>query len=410
MNKKLLIAGGGPGGISAAIAAAKNGCSVTLVDENPAFGGQIWRQGVKKRNKQSVKWLDELERLPIEMINSTTVFEKTGSRVSCFHEQLGVRSFETDALILANGARELFLPFPGWTLPNVMGCGGAQAMMKGGMSVAGKKVVVAGSGPLLLAVAWSFAQAGAELKAIVEQVPGGKLNKFAMSLLSQPSKLLQGIKYRLGTLKAPFITGSWISEAHGSSELEAVSVSGAKEQKFDCDILACGFGLVPNSEFAVLQGCDTKEDFVVVDDNQCSSVEDVWCIGELTGIGGVDKALLEGEIAGLAVSGEKTDHLQSKRAKCSKFTQKLAEVYALNPSIKKLSHDDTLVCRCEDVSYGELKEHKSQRSAKLYTRCGMGACQGRICSAACGELFSWQRNKVSTPLIPLPLSAFTEDI
>jgi NADPH-dependent 2,4-dienoyl-CoA reductase/sulfur reductase-like enzyme len=304
-------------------------------------------------------------------------------------------------LVLATGARERFLPFPGWTLRNVMGAGGLQALVKSGLPIRGKRVVVAGTGPLLLAVASYLRKHGAEIPLICEQASWGKLARFGVGLVRSPEKIGQGLQLRKELSRVPFAANSWPIAAHGKELLEAVTVSRAgRSETLSCDYLACGFHLVPNSELATLLGCRTLNGYVQVNEFQQTSAERVFCAGEPTGIGGVDKALIEGQIAGLSAAGRssKARHLFSKREKCRRFARVLDETFSLRSELRSLAADDTLVCRCEDVPYSRLREHTSWREAKLQTRCGMGPCQGRICGPVSQFLFKWTPDSVRPPI------------
>jgi hypothetical protein len=175
-----------------------------------------------------------------------------------------------------------------------------------------------------------------------------------------------------------------------------------KSETIQCDYLACGFHLVPNIELPVLLGCRTRCGYVQVDDLQETSAQGIFCAGEPTGIGGVDLALIEGQIAGLAATGRASEAqaLFSKREKFRRFARLLDETFCLRPELRSLPLPDTLICRCEDVSYSRLREHTSWRAAKLHTRCGMGPCQGRICGPATQFLFKWNPDSVRPPVFP----------
>lgn len=315
-------------------------------------------------------------------------------------------------LILATGARELFLPFPGWTLPGVYGAGGLQAFAKSGLNVSSKRVVIAGTGPLLLAVAAHLRSAGANVVAIVEQVPITRLARFSLSLLLQhPGKLLEGAGYCWKTLGAPYRTGSWIANANGKGHLQSVTVtSGSHSFEFETDMLAIGFHLIPNTELAQLLHCEIEAGFVRVDTLQQTSVKSIYCIGEATGIGGVEKAQIEGRIAALAASGrpEEARILSAARDRQMRFVQSLQAAFTLRPELR--NHlcaqigDNTIVCRCEDVVHGSLKICRSWREAKLHTRCGMGPCQGRICGPATRFLYGWEAPGLRPPLFPVSVA------
>jgi NADPH-dependent 2,4-dienoyl-CoA reductase/sulfur reductase-like enzyme len=289
-------------------------------------------------------------------------------------------------------------------LPNVFGAGGLQALVKGGLDVRGKRIVVAGTGPLLLAVAEYLRSKGAELLAIAEQTSSAKINKFAIGLWNSPSKALQGIRLRSKLSGVPYLTDCWVTHAGGDTRLEAVTLMrNGEEFKIDCDLLACGFHLVPNIELASLLGCRIEGGFVAVDEFQQTSCENIYCAGEPTGIGGVEASVAEGSIAGYAAIGNEraARELFAKRSKTRKFGDSLNRAFVLRNELRQLANDDTLICRCEDVTYGQLKEFDSRRMAKLQTRCGMGACQGRVCGAVTEFIFGWEADTVRPPIFPV---------
>jgi D-hydroxyproline dehydrogenase subunit alpha len=190
----------------------------------------------------------------------------------------------------------------------------------------------------------------------------------------------------------------------GKEALERVVLSRkGEEREIACDYLAYGFHLVPNTELAALLGCRIRNDYVVVDDSQQTSEEGVFCAGEPTGIGGVERSLLEGQIAGLAAVGRDDNVLQLKRQrrKSRKFVQKLERTFTLRAELKALPDDSTMVCRCEDVTHARLSQHSSWRDAKNQTRCGMGPCQGRVCGPATQFLYGWHPESVRPPIFPI---------
>ncbi len=414
---EVLVLGAGPGGIAAAAAAARSGRKVILLDDNAAPGGQIWRGGVSSPkehvDQKKAAAVAALKVSGAELLYGWRVFDATsGNAVTAIREADGsneVRTFHYDNLILATGARERFLPFPGWTLPGVFGAGGLQALVKGGFSVEGKRVIVAGTGPLLLAVAAHLAQFGAKVVSVAEQASLGQLFPFATSLWSHPGKLVQGAQYRAAISGTPYRNGCWPIAAIGKDHLTAVRLTdGKKTWEEPCDYLACGFHLVPNVEVQSLLGCAFRGDFIQVDANQRTTVPNVYCVGEPTGIGGLDAALVQGEIAGLICAGKtrEAQSLFSRRDKEKAFAERLESAFRLRPEVLKLAAADTTVCRCEDVPHSTLAPHKSWTDAKLQTRCGMGPCQGRICGPAVEALFGWKPASVRPPIFPVPVSAF----
>jgi NADPH-dependent 2,4-dienoyl-CoA reductase/sulfur reductase-like enzyme len=319
-------------------------------------------------------------------------------------------------LILATGARERFLPFPGWTLPGVAGAGGLQALVKSGLPIEGKKVVVAGTGPLLLAVAAYLRKRGAEVLLIAEQAPLKSLLSFGLGLSRSPGKIVQAIQLKRELAGIPHLTGCWPVAANGNRQLQSVKLRrGQKTWDVACDYLACGFHLVPNTELAVFFGCGLRDGVVQVDDFQQTTIPDVYCAGESTGIGGLEVSLVEGRIAGLAATGqqEKARALFAERRSLQRFADLLNRTFALREELKSLPQPDTIICRCEDVSFARLQQQSGQqaawRAAKLHTRCGMGPCQGRVCGAAIEFLLGWQTESVRPPVFPVKVGSLIRD-
>jgi len=294
----------------------------------------------------------------------------------------------------------------------VVGAGGAQALLKAGASFAGLRVVVAGSGPLLLPVAAALGRVGARLVAVAEQAPGPRVRAFAASLLLRPRKLLDGLRYRAAFPGTAYRLGTWVTAAHGDARLQAVDLTdGARRWTEACDVLAVGYGLVPNLELPRLLGCAVEKGSVVVNPGQETSREGVYAAGEVTGIGGVDPALLEGQIAGLAAAGRAgaARALLAARNRARRLASSIEAAFALRPELRSLPSADTIVCRCEDVALDRLATAQSPRESKLHTRAGMGPCQGRVCGSALGFLRGFPRDSVRPPLVPTPVSVLADE-
>ena len=400
----VLVVGGGPAGMAAAMRAAESGSRVGIVDDNMRLGGQIWRgEAVGAKTNEAGNWQSLLRKAGVTALSGLRVFDRPEAGVLWGEGADDLRELHYARLVLATGARELFLPFPGWTLPNVMGAGGLQAMVKCGLPIRGKRVVVAGTGPLLLAVAAYLGKQGAKIPVICEQAPMNRLVRFSLALLAHPSKLMEAARLKRELAGIPFAANSWPLAAHGNQRVESVTISrSGRSETISCDYLACGFHLVPNIELAQLLGCQIADGFVQVDQLQQTTMKGIFCAGEPTGIGGLELSLVEGQIAGFAAAGRAAEasRLFGQRARARRFARGLGPVFALRPELRRLSSPETLVCRCEDVSYGRLKKHDSWRAAKLQTRCGMGPCQGRICGSATQVLFGWSPDSVRPPIFP----------
>lgn len=393
----LLIVGAGPAGMAAALAAAPTGMAIALVDDNIHPGGQIWRDGPGVTLPPLARQhRDALARHPnIRLLCGTRVVGLGGPAAPGDAPTLLLEDAErgwaqhSQRLILCNGARELLLPFPGWTLPGVTGAGGLQALIKGGLSVKGERIVVAGSGPLLLAAAHTARKAGAQVIRIAEQAPLRALATFTLQLPRWPAKALQATTL----LNRHWRTSNHVLQALGQGQLESVQMQrGTQQETLACDRLACGFGLVPNTQMGQLLGCTLNDRLgLQVDSLMATNVPHVFAAGECTGFGGSERALTQGAIAGYAAAGDtaRAQALLPTLARWQGFADLLHTQFQLSDAVRQLATPDTLVCRCEDVPLRDLQARTGWIDAKLHTRCGMGACQGRVCGAATQALFGW---------------------
>lgn len=400
----LAIFGAGPAGIAAAVTASRAGLATVLVDDGMRPGGQIWRGATLKSRGPAGWWLRALHESDVTVMPRTRVVAHPEPGSVILEALRGPLHLRYRRAVVCAGARERFLPFPGWTLPGVSGAGGLQALVKGGLPIAGKRVVVAGSGPLLLAVAATLERLGAQIVMIAEQAPATELRRFAAGLWRHPGKALQALT--LARQAWRLHSDSWVLRAEGTTALERVVVrQGGRDVTIACDHLACGFGLVPNTELPALFGCRIDQGRVVVDDELRSSQRDIRCAGEVNGIGGVDAALIEGRIAGHLAAGQDTAAraLRPERAAARAFADRVERCFALRSELKTLATPDVPLCRCEDVSVGAVAACHSWREARLLTRCGMGPCQGRICGAAAAFLHGWSSATARPPLQPTSL-------
>jgi D-hydroxyproline dehydrogenase subunit alpha len=471
------VVGAGPAGLAAACRAAEAGASVVMLDEAPVPGGQVWRRPTRLARAWSERFAASgarflaratvIDALPGVMApapppDSSTSAEAPGATLLVDHAGHGLR-VEARCLVIATGARERFLPFPGWTLPNAVGVGGAQALLKSGAAVGCRRVVIAGSGPLLLPVAAALARAGARIALVAEQAPARAVARFAAGLWRHPRLLAQAVRYRAAFWRAPYRCGVWVSAACGDGSTpevrEATLTDGRRSWRERCDLLACAYGLVPNLRLARLLGCATcgsgGRRVVRVDGLQETSVPGVYCAGEPTGIGGLELALLTGQIAGIAAAraartagaGEAGEpagaagtataggaaaasraaaasgpadasssagaarparelaSLQRRRDRRRGYAAALDRAFQPRSELQGLAAAETLVCRCEDVPLGKLDPAWSPRQAKLFTRAGMGPCQGRVCGPALELLRGWDEpDTVRAPLEPAPLA------
>ena len=411
VNKSLtdiLVVGGGPAGISAALAAAHSGAAVTLVDDNARVGGQIWRAELgRTKTPDALKLIDAIEEKRIPIKTNAQVFDAEDEDVLGCETPNGRLDLQYTKLIIATGARERFLPFPGWTVPGVFGAGGLQALVKGGLNIADKRVVIAGTGPLLLGVTEYLKSKGARVLLIAEQTSAAKLRRFARSLWRMPEKMVQAAALRARLVGIPYWTDSWVTECTTSEtgKLHVKVFRRGRTRSIGCDYLACGFHLVPNTELASLLKCELENGLVGIDQFQRTSQPNVYCAGEPTGIGGIEASIVEGKIAGYAAAGNETEARRHfhERDKTRQFAERLSKAFELRGELRTIASDDTFVCRCEDVTLSRLRDFSNWREAKLQTRCGMGACQGRVCGPATEFLLGWKPGSVRPPIFPVKL-------
>ncbi|GAB3782677.1 FAD-dependent oxidoreductase [Dyella agri] len=405
----VLVAGAGPAGLAAAQAAASHGARVGLLDAQPRAGGQVWRHDVRLPAVRAARQaIDTLQGVELLARHSVVAVESSALRVETSQDS---RLLSYGALVLATGARELLLPFPGWTLPGVTGAGGLQALAKQGWPVAGKRVVIAGSGPLLLAAADTLRKHGAQVLGIFEQASADAVRSFAWQLRQWPARAWQAAGLRLRLAGVPYRFGSFVRKAVGDDAVRGVEIeTPGGVQHIACDLLAVGYGLVPHTELASLLGCaldDTDtHPHVQVDALLRTSVAKIHAAGESCGIGGLAVARIEGAMAGHVATGDiaSANSLMPQRDRARRFGALLARHFALDPRLHTLADDQTPICRCEDVRLGALASFGDARAAKLATRCGMGACQGRICGTALAELGRFPRSGARPPIFPARLA------
>jgi thioredoxin reductase len=436
------VVGAGPAGMAAALAAADLGCQVTLIDSAAAMGGQIYRQrlmtGDEAAGVPSASGSGQIPRRlcraarhkRIRYLPATTVWHAethaasgksqhgqfllwlagTTGRATPGPGQPGV--LRARAVVVATGAAELVLPFPGWDLPGVTTAGAAQALLKGHGVTAGRRVLVAGSGPLLLPVAAGLADAGARVVAVLEAAPAGAAARRAAALALYPGKLREAAGYLavLARHRVPVRTGHAVIACHGTDRVCSATVARldggwrpvpGTVRDVAVDAVHVGFGFSPALELTRLLGCaDVPHParptaFAWHDADYATSVPGVFAAGETTGVGGAVAAELEGYLAGASaarhlgqVSGAaweaRTRRVRARLGPARRFAALLGELYPFMPGWLGWPAPGTIVCRCEDVPWHAISDAvtagaRDVRAVKGLTRCGMGYCQGRVC-------------------------------
>lgn len=408
----VVIVGAGPAGLAAAEQALAAGADVTVLDQADAAGGQYHRMvpaAYAPRHPQHGWAAFERRRRVLDDCTwwpESTVWAIHNGQVHVLRGPAdGAKrprhTLEPDALILATGAHDRTLPFPGWQLPGVFTAGAAQALAKGERVAIGRRVLVAGAGPFLLPVAESLLDVGADVVAVLEANPATTVLK-GWGVPVRKSGELARYAGALARHRVPYRFGRTVVEARGADRVREVvtarlhadwSVVAGTERTYEVDAVCVGHGFVPQPELAVAAGCDLENGFVRVGDDQRTSVPGVFAAGEITGIGGADAARAEGAVAGCgAAGGVPSRELLRERDRANAFSDRLAKAHPIGDAWPGWLRDDTVVCRCEETTYGQLKSaaedpvSSGPQALRLGTRAGLGPCQGRMCGPTVSEL------------------------
>lgn len=442
------ILGGGPAGLNAAITAADYGAEVGLVDQFPAPGGQYFMQtrnvaSTSRRMKEGRTLIDRARAAGVTILTEHEVFGLGPDKLMARHGRNAV-TVSWKALVLATGAHDRVFPFPGWTLPGVMTPGAAQRLIKTQGMLPGRHIVLAGSGPFLYAVAETILAAGGNLKGLHEvRRPGIAL---MAHLVRYPERWHELVGLLVPLIKARVRPrfGSIVVEAEGDDRVEAVRIAPLDKQGLPrleqatriepVDTLLVGYGFRPLVETACVLGCELDYDddlggwhVVVRPESGATSVPGVFAAGEITGVRGSLPARLAGRRAGAGAArhaGFDADSIdRSVRGdrdgfgRAYAFGEKLQRLHPVPANIDRLIADDVIVCRCEDVTVGELRRAieagaPTASGAKMWTRACMGRCQGRMCAAGVARIAARSsgiglddigENRARIPIRPVPL-------
>ena len=447
---RLVVVGAGPAGMATAITLAERGLKVTVVDQNPRPGGQIYRYpavpSTKPRDPDRGGALRELLAEHSDLITVLSGHNVVGiypeRRLGLCGPE-GFRILEADRLVLAPGAYEYVPPFPGWTLPGVMTPGAAQQLVKSQGVAPGRRVLLAGTGPFLLVVALALHEMSVPVVGIVDTLRRRDAFWKLPSLLADGKLLKQGLDYVAGVRKAgiPLMTGHIVTRAEGRGKLEQVVVAPCdadwvadhdRSRPIVADALCVGYGFVPRLGLAQLAGCELTPTNLpggwipVTDAWGQTSVPGVFTAGDGAGVAGAIVAELAGQLVGLGVAAScgaieaseaqrSAEPIRERLHQLSRFRRGLDELGSLRKGLSQLADESTVVCRCEEIRRGEVDEAISSgsttlRSLKMATRLGMGPCQGRMCQPACarrlydlglGSLEDIGRPAFRPPLVPV---------
>jgi len=415
IKSQVVVIGAGPAGLNAAKYAANSGCEVALIDAGVRLGGQYWRNTGDEKFDQSVHQDFDNAILLMEAVRANPRI-KIYSGVSIWsasilNDEIVLRSadgaFITQRLILATGAFDRSIPFPGWDIPGVMTAGAAQSLLKGNRTLAGKNIVVGGTGPFLLPVATGLLEQGATSVQLIEASHALAWAPQLHILLQNPKKIFDALSY-FSTLRRYGVSmknrrAIVRATAGEDGSLKSVTVATINANfeilstiEVPCDVAAISWGFTPDTALATSLGLPAR---IAIDGSATIKADDdqlaleiggckIFVAGELTGVGGSELALLEGAIAGLSVAGARasTRTLRKLRRRARRFAEVLYKVYQIPSGWKSWLTPETIICRCEEVPYEALNSARDQlgavdaRAMKLMTRCGMGMCQGRVCS------------------------------
>ena len=423
----IAVIGGGPGGLSAALAAAQAGVRVTVIDEYPQPGGQFYKQlaaGFTVRDRARLPYdytkgdelLARVQAAPIGLLSDALVWGSFEPGVLNVRHRGAMGTVRFKAAVVATGAYERPAVFPGWDLPGVMTPGGAQTLVKTQRVLPGKRIVLAGSGPFLMPVATTLLEAGAHILGIYETTTPREWARHAPRLWGHWSRVGEALRYWRTIVGAgvPVRFGYAVVRADGDGGVERVTLMKCdrngkavpgSEITEEADVLCASYGFVPSAQLTSMLGCEHRYDagkggwVPVHDESMQSSVPGIFLAGETAGIGGAHAAMAEGALAGLHAArrlGRQVHDAEiavaaRARKQHRAFAELVSDVFAIKPRVYDVISDDTLVCRCEEVTAGEIRRAAAAWGAdvnyvKGVTRCGMGYCQGRICGGMVEEL------------------------
>jgi NADPH-dependent 2,4-dienoyl-CoA reductase/sulfur reductase-like enzyme len=443
------IVGAGPAGIRAAQTLAKHGVRPVLIDEAARAGGQIYRRppahfsrppetlyGSEAARATAVHAaIDDLQDR-IDYRPDSLVWNVQDAGLDVLHGPTQTtRTVPYGQLIVATGATDRVLPVPGWTLPGVYTLGGAQVALKFQGCAIGARVVLAGTGPLLYLVAWQHAKAGVDVAAVLDTARFGDQLAAVPALLRQPAVFLKGVHY-VAWLRAhgvPVRRGVRLLRMEGDERVRAVVWSEAgREHTLDCDAVGFGYALRSETQLADLLGCRFafaplhRAHLPERDAAGRSSVAGVYLAGDGAGIMGADAAEWAGELAaltlladhGMAIDTQRAELLQQRLARLTGFRAGLERAFPFPSDWAAQAPDELVVCRCENVTAGELRRSVADGGAdelnrlKALTRVGMGRCQGRMCGVAAAEILAHAtgqpvqqvgRFRGQAPIKPIPI-------
>jgi NADPH-dependent 2,4-dienoyl-CoA reductase/sulfur reductase-like enzyme len=452
---RLAIVGAGPAGLAAAIEAAELGLPATLIDVYPRPGGQYFKQlpaqfqVAATSGDDGQALLADLTSAGVRVRNDTVVWgifpnEEGPGYLLCLYGPEGTaRRLGVERVILAPGAYDRPLPFPGWTLPGVMTAGAAQILVKSQRVLPGQRVLLSGTGPLQLALASQLISGGAEVVAILDanRFPWGAW-KHVGAVRGQGERLREGWEYwqTIRRASVPMRWGHTVVRAEGEGQVEQAvigPVGGAASETVQVDTICLGYGFVPAVQLSAQAGCehDYRRGLGYYaprrDEWLQTTLPGLFVAGDGAGIGGKDVALWEGRLAAMAaasqlgqtLAGDRLETVRRELSREQRFAAVLDTLFPFPPALWDLMTDGTILCRCEEITLGEVRQAVADgattpNAVKGLTRAGMGRCQGRMCFGAVAHVVARETGQpvedVGTltprpPVVPIPLEGLLEE-
>lgn len=457
LEPDVLVVGGGASGLNAARSAALAGAKVVLVDDRLLPGGQYFKQplaipaladehATDRQFAGGRALIGSAERAGVTMLRGARVWGAFEPLELLIQENGASRLCRPRRLIVATGAYERGLPVPGWTLPGVMTTGAAQTLLRSYRVLAGKRVLIAGNGPLNLQVALEFARAGADIAAVAELAARPSIRDlpaFCTMLASTPALALRGVGYlvELRQRGIPVLYGSVLAEVAGNAGALIALVKrwplGGRDEglRFEADAVCMGYGFMPSNEILRALGCAHRFDPVrghlvtERDADQRTSVPEIYAVGDCAGLGGALAAEAEGIIAGIvavrslglavdATLRASEAHARSALASHRRFQAGLWRLFRAQHPTTELANAETAICRCEELNLAHIEAEMqpgfaSVGALKRRTRGGMGRCQGRYCGPVLAALSADREGRIldeaghwapRPPIAPIPIA------
>ncbi len=454
----LTVVGAGPAGILAASTAAAEGLRVTMIDENPLPGGQYYRQSPSEfefQNRaaahsghaEAAELYGRLDHPNIQVLKGMRVWGVFDGRTLALTDDKQTFLIKTDRVVLATGAFDRPLAFPGWTLPGIFGAGATLRLIKSQWVLPGRRILLAGLGPLQLVLADLLLKTGAHVVCVADAANPSQSWRHLPGFLGHWDRIREAIQYRRSLLqnKVPLLFNHAIISASGGEHVEKAQIArldhngtpiAGTERSFEIDAVCLGYGLLPAYQLAAAFGCELRFDENLSwfaprhNEGMETSVPGVFVAGDVTDMGGVHVAAAEGQLAGLAAAYQlgslderafrnRIAPIRARLHRLNRLTASLQGIYAFPRGLAHLVRNDTVICRCEEVRAKAISEVISTgagdlHQVKLQTRAGMGYCQGRICNSLIAPIISAQTGRpldritpftTRPPLQPLTLGA-----